>query len=223
MKEYILTAALACILSISCFAQSKTWLTIEAGPNFGNIIQDESNDYESSFDSGFQGGAGFNYRFNPQFRVNAGIGFSQVNVQREYDSDPYQPQDGPQLPPTIPMKYEFMLIDVPVEAGYYLLFGDVQVGFQGGVRSTFVTTVDNDPYFYQDENSAGQIGLDISSNIKSFILVGETGVEIRYSLDENTEAFGGLQLAYDITGIQKNRNGHLFRFGASLGLSINLF
>ncbi|MCP9292337.1 outer membrane beta-barrel protein [Gracilimonas sediminicola] len=225
VKRIVLVAVLAFICISSGFAQQKIELSIEAGPNFGNIIQHESNEYESNFGSGFQGGVGLIYRINPKVHIQTGVGFSQVNLSRDYDSDPYQREGGPQLPAIIPMDYEFMLIDVPVEAGYSLRFGDVEAGFQGSLRPTFVTAVNNERYLFRDEDGVAQLELDISDEMKSFILMGEAGVQIRYSLDENTSAFGGFKAGYDLTGIQKNNagNGHLFRAGFTLGLAISLF
>ncbi|WP_409029164.1 outer membrane beta-barrel protein [Gracilimonas sediminicola] len=224
VKRIVLVAVLALIGISSGFAQHKIGLNIEAGPNFGNIIQNESKEYESNFGSGFQGGVGLTYRINSKVHIQTGIGFSQVNLSRDYDSDPYQGQGGPQLPAIIPMKYEFMLIDIPVEVGYSLRFGDVEAGFQGSLRPTFVTAVNNERYFFRDEDGVAQLELDISDEMKPFILVGEAGVQIRYSLDENTSAFGGFKAGYDLTGIQKNNagNGHLFRAGFTLGLAISL-
>lgn len=224
VKRIVLVVVLSIICGSTGFAQDKLRLTIEAGPNFGSIIQNESDEYEYGFESGFNGGVGLSFPLSSQFFIHSRLGFSQVNMSRDYDSDPYQRENGPQLPAIIPMNYEFMLIDIPVGAGYYLLFGDVQVGLQGSIHPTFVTAVNNERYFFQDEDGVAQLELDISDEMKSFILIGEAGVQLRYSLDENTSAFGGFKAGYDFTGIHKSSTGggHLFRVAFTLGLSISL-
>ena len=212
---------------LTSFAQAqdqKLWLTIEGGPNFGNVIHGDTPGFDSSFDTGFQAGVGVKYRLGSRLELYTGTGFSQINLNRDYDAAPFQSESGPVLPDLIERSYEFMLVEFPLGLSYTLLYGEVKLEVHAGLSSALVSSVNNEPYFYQDENGATQITLDISDEIEPFCLFAETGLRLHYGLDEDTRAFGGFNFGYDMLGVQETGSdrGHLARVNFFFGLAINL-
>lgn len=204
-------------------AQNNLQLSMEAGPNFTNLEQVDTEDFKSAYDSGDHLGVLLQFPLNRKFRIYTGVGFSELHFNRTYTTGQFG--YGDRLPDVLTLAYKFKTIDIPVGISYSIPFEVVAIGFNLGLRPVFISGKNGESFSTEDTQGFIRVEADISNEMNNTGLLAEVGTELRYKLAESTSVYGGLRYGYSISKMYESEgsSGRLSRLDILLGLSFNLF
>lgn len=204
-------------------AQNNLQLSMEAGANFANLEQVDTQDFKPDYDSGDHLGVSLQYPISRKLHVYTGVGFSEIHFDRTYTTGQFG--YGERLPDVLTLAYEFKTVDIPVGVRYSIPFETVTIGFNLGLRPVFISGKNGETFSAEDDQGFMRVEADIANEINNTGLLAEVGTEIRYNLAESTSVYGGFRYGYSISKMYESENssGRLSRFDILAGLTFNLF
>lgn len=223
MRVTLLIITFLLVINTYAFGQDGLRLHIEGGPTIANFTSIESDNFESTANFGTTAGAYLDYPVTNKMYVILGVGFSELNLDREYDTN--ELGYGDRLPDFINLSYSFKTLEIPLALRYAIQREAITIGLKGGIRPVFISGHQDERYFFEDNQGVVQFNIDLSDNFKNASLFVNAGTEIQYTLDENTQVFSGIRFNYDVLGMYEpaNNSHHLIKVDVVVGLSLNLF